>query len=96
MTTFRPNAAFREQMEHDPEFVLGVAKIAGGLAAEVRNLAPRNSGYFVRSIESEGSTVFTTDHAAAVIEFGSINNPAYAPFRGAVIASGLRYEDHPS
>ena len=97
MTTFRRNPAFRQQMETDPEFMLGMAKIAGAVARDVRTQATgfRNSGRFASSIESEGATVFTTDVGAIPIEFGSVNNPAYAPFRSAILASGLRYEDHP-
>ena len=95
MTTFKRNVTFVEQMEADPEFMLGMAKIAGAVARDVRMHAPRNSGHYAGSIETEGSTVFTTDVGAVPIEFGSINNPAYAPFRSAVLASGLRLEDHP-
>jgi len=94
-TRFSRNVAFTEEMEHDPEFMLGIAKVAGALARDVRMQAPRNSGHYVGSIEAEGSTVFTTDVGAVPIEFGSVNNPAYAPFRSAVLAAGLRLEDHP-
>jgi hypothetical protein len=34
--------------------------------------------------------VHSTDVAAHIIEFGSANNPAYAPFRKAASALGLR------
>lgn len=35
-------------------------------------------------------TVYSTDFAAHIVEFGSINNPAYAPFRRACAALGLK------
>ena len=37
-------------------------------------------------------TVHSTDFAAHIVEFGSINNVAYAPFRRAVASLGLRLE----
>jgi hypothetical protein len=35
-------------------------------------------------------TVFSTDHDAHLIEFGSANNPPYSPFRKAASRLGLR------
>lgn len=34
-------------------------------------------------------TVYSTDFAAHIVEYGSINNPAYSPFRRAAAALGL-------
>lgn len=41
---------------------------------------------------SEG-TVYSTDPFWHLIEFGSVNNPPYAPMRRAVLRRGLRFRD---
>lgn len=65
----------------------------------VEDRAPRVTGEFAGSIVKTGVepiggdigiTVYSTDWAAHLVEFGSANNPAYAPFRRAASALGLK------
>lgn len=64
----------------------------------VEDHAPRHTGDFEGSITKTGVhptakgvelTVFSTDWAAHIVEFGSMNNPAYSPFRRAASSLGL-------
>lgn len=61
--------------------------------------APVKTGYFRRHFEMRpyrgGFRVWDTDPFAHLVEWGSINNPAYAPIRRAVRSSGLRYRPNP-
>lgn len=74
---------------------------AGQVADAVENQAERfqQTRHFAGSIEShhpeatargQRVTVDSSDFAAHIIEFGSSNNPPYAPFRKAASALGLR------
>jgi hypothetical protein len=66
-----------------------------------RNAPPPGTHHYERSIGSAVGLVgisligrvFSTDIAAHLIEFGSINNPAYAPLRLGVESTGLRVTD---
>jgi hypothetical protein len=70
-------------------------------ARGTRDAAPVKTGYYKDSIEhavgrdarSVIGRVFSTDFAAHLIEFGSINNPAYAPLRNGVESTGLTVTD---
>lgn len=65
---------------------------------EAQSAGFAHTRHFARSIvkgplrEEAGGprlTVYSTDFAAHIVEYGSINNPAYAPFRRACAALGL-------
>lgn len=98
MNRFVPNPLATEQMERDPHFRFGMALVAQDVAGHVMSLGPRKTGAFRNSIDSESdgeqTVVRSTDIAAGFIEYGTVNNPAYAPFRRAIAAVGLRYEGH--
>lgn len=98
MNRFVANPLAAEQMRRDPHFRFGMALIAHDVAEHVKSFAPEGTGAFHDSIDSdsdgEQTVVRSTDFAAHLIEFGSVNNPAYAPFRRAIATVGLRYEDH--
>jgi len=55
--------------------------------------------YFARSIYreiaagSKPARVVSSDPFAHIIEYGSVNNPAYAPFRGALTGRGVRWTE---
>lgn len=66
---------------------------------EAQSAGFAHTRHFSRSIRKTGVTkgatgpritVFSTDWFAHGIEYGSINNPAYAPFRRACASLGLR------
>jgi hypothetical protein len=58
-----------------------------------------SSGYYRRHFELNryrgGWRVRNTDPFAHLVEWGSINNSAYAPIRRAIRTSGLRYVPNP-
>lgn len=53
----------------------------------------RRTGYYIRRIVPVGSRVEVRDWAWHLVEWGSVNNPPYAPVRRGVIMSGLRFAD---
>ena len=61
-------------------------------------ISPRNTSYFVERVEAQkdadGVRVTSTDPFAHLVEFGSINNPAYAPLRRAADAR-LEFDEAP-
>lgn len=72
-----------------------MAITAAGLAVFVRIAAEpsRNTGYFIRRIVPIASRVHLHDNFWHLVEYGSVNNPPYAPARRGVIASGLTFVD---
>jgi hypothetical protein len=95
MGVFRPNPDFDEEIKEDEDYkkvVLGLGQV---LAAEIKAVAPRGeTADYVDSIESdEDGSVGTTDPFGHLVEWGSVNNPAYAPIRRGVSAAGLRLEE---
>lgn len=73
-------------------------------AKQVKNfaigLAPRGvSDNYAASIDvvQQGQKVYvrTNDFAGHMVEWGSANNPPYAPIRRAVRAAGLRLDEQP-
>lgn len=97
-TRFRSNPAASVQLALDPEVRLNVQRKAEQVKALVIGGAPiGDTEDFVHSIfvapKDDGYVVYSNDFAAHLIEFGSVRNPAYAPFRRAVMAAGLRYVD---
>lgn len=95
---FRPQPGFRQQLEASPTARAVVEGIAQQLVKPaVEAIAPRGkSGQYHESIVvvRDGDTVGvgSTDWAWHWVEFGSVNNPAYAPLRRGVRAAGLRLD----
>ncbi len=80
--------AFAKGAEYEA-FVDESAKI---LAKEAASLAPGSTGQY---IFSHGDSVYFRHPTGVwhIIEFGSVNNPAYAPMRRAMTAVGLPHTD---
>lgn len=96
--TFRPDPRWRDKLE-------GSDVAAGVLEGVARTLikpaveaaTPRGaSGQAHRSVrvDRDGDTVriLSTDPFWHLIEWGSVNNPAYAPLRRGARAAGLRLD----
>ena len=50
----------------------------------------------IEVVQEEGETLLANfDYAAAIVEFGSKNNPPHAPLRRGVRAAGLRLAEAP-
>lgn len=87
---YRANPLFEEEVRAQPQHQKGMRKITKGVAATVRVVAPRKTGYYERRVKARGTAVAATDHFWHLVEFGSVNNPPYAPLRRGVRAAGLR------
>ena len=101
---FIPNPLFEQEMEQAPESIEALTAAAEGVRDEASRLMPRGSDdrrgrtadkFYV---DSSGETVFVSNADRSfyhLSEFGSANNPPYAPLRPAVRAAGLRFEEAP-
>ena len=93
-----PNPLFSQLLHASQEFREGIAEIAEDAADGAREVAPEQTGAYRDSIEvvQSGSetAVVTKDFAGHIIEFGSVNNPAYAPLRNGARKAGLRLEEN--
>lgn len=91
---FRRNPLFERQMRADPGYESGLAKIAGRGADKIRAAAPTGgTGYYRRSVRSQGTSIVISDPFWHLIEWGSANNPPYAPIRRGIRAAGLHLKD---
>ena len=76
-----------------------LAAAAREVVAEARLVVPTSgTGAFDRSVRvgygpAGRPAVVSYDHFAHLIEFGSINNPPYSPFRIGARTAGLRFSD---
>lgn len=103
---FQPNPAFLDELGNDPKFRRYLAnqglKVKNGIRGNLpsgagggRDVAPYARKSFAeiegvgREVEVHVGTKWRLGH---IIEFGSTNNPAYAPLRKSAIQSGLRFE----
>jgi hypothetical protein len=67
---------------------------AKDVADHAKEIAPGDEDQYIRS---EGDRVLYQNPRGVwhIVEFGSVNNPAYSPLRRAVVAAGLRLENAP-
>jgi hypothetical protein len=93
--------AFRRNPEWEPGFRKS-AQFNKAMTVEARKLGrfikiaaepSRNTGYFIRRIVPIGSRVHLHDNFWHLVEYGSVNNPPYAPARRGVVMAGLRFVD---
>ena len=92
-----PNPFFLAQLKAQREHMQGMAEIAESVKDAARDVAPERTGAYKDSlaVSQDGmrTAVITTDFAGHIIEFGSRNNPAYAPLRAGARKAGLRLEE---
>lgn len=96
--------------ENEIRSQVGVVEAMKRGAATIRTLsdlaAPKKTFYYVEHLEviskrfPAGPTRFhvyvrSNDFAGHLVEWGSVNNPAYRPITRAALASGLRFEGTP-
>ncbi len=76
-----------------------VRRAADAIKAKAEQIAPRTTSYYEKHfvvVEGDGPTkVGNTDFAAHMVEWGSVNNVAYAPLRRAVRAAGFHLKEAP-
>ncbi|HYJ21630.1 MAG TPA: hypothetical protein VEW07_06380 [Solirubrobacterales bacterium] len=87
-----PNPLFEEEVREQPQHEKGMRTITKGVAKAVRTAARpfRNTGYYERRVRVKAQSVVASDFAWHWVEFGSVHNPPYAPFRRGLRAAGIR------
>jgi hypothetical protein len=98
--TFIPNPAFDAEFQREALTRLGMVRVAEELKLVVETIAPVGpTGDYKNSIEAGedaiSAFVTTKDFAGHIVEWGSVNNPPYAPIRRAVIEAGLTLHELP-
>lgn len=87
------NPNLERDLKAAPEYLAAMAQVATQAVQHVKNAAPDETGAFKRSLRASENRVETTDPFGHIIEFGSVNNPPYAPLRTGVRAAGLRLDE---
>lgn len=98
MGVYIPNPRALIELVEEPEFGAGMGEIGEGVADAVRSAAPHRTGAYEESIfvaqDGPETVVGSEDFAAHIVEYGSRNNPAYAPLRTGARSAGVRLEEH--
>jgi hypothetical protein len=87
---FRATPGFDQRFRVDPRDMEKVARIA---AKSVRQATPEQRGLARKGVRADGDRVVSTYPFAHIVEWGSVNSPAYAPFRRGIRAAGLRLDE---
>ncbi len=92
LVRYVPNPLFDEEVREQPQHEKGMRVITKKVARAVRIAAraSRNTGYYERRVKAKAQGVVASDFAWHWVEFGSVNNPPYAPFRRGLRAAGIR------
>ena len=93
MAAFRRNPAFHAEIRSEPEFTAHMRATATQVAVQARAGAPVHTRYYRRHIRPDGTHVVAGDPFSHLVEWGSANNPPYAPLRRGVRAAGLRLDE---
>lgn len=93
--SFIPNPDFVDELEADPETVTCMEDFANTALDAARAVSPSKTFSDRLSVEVNGSDVaLVSDWSLwAIIEYGSVNNPPYAPMRLGLQAAGLTLTD---
>ena len=93
MSGIRRNPNFERELLAQPGFQAGLRAITTAATASVREAAPRKTGQYRKQVTARGTRVHVDPSFWHLIEFGSINNPPYAPLRRGLAQAGLRFVD---
>lgn len=84
------------RLQADPRYQAFRHEAALAVAASVRIVAPRGrTGDYARSIVVRGGEVHSVSPWWHLVEYGSVNNSAYAPLRRGTRAAGLALREAP-
>lgn len=97
---FELTPQLEQQIRSWPTYKAYMAHVASAITDQAKVTAPRGkTGDAQRKLRTAAAgdvaAAISDDFAWHLIEFGSIKNPAYSPFRRAVLSLGLRYEPKP-
>jgi hypothetical protein len=95
MARFVPNPAFRRELEAEPEFTKAMAEETVVIADAIKAAARRHreTGHYIREIESRESTIYLDPYFAHIIEYGTRRQSPQANVRLGVLAAGRRFVD---
>lgn len=97
MPPFRPRKTFERELRGQPEFKTRMRATTTLLAIVIKAAAPRGTGAkaggFKRRVRPRGYRVVLGDEFWHLVEYGSANNPPYAPVRRGTRELGLRFEN---
>lgn len=91
---YEPNRAAEPEIAAYPGTQAVLRTAAGVARIEIRAAAPHKTGYYRRHLSARGTRVLIGDPFWHLVEFGSVNNPPYAPVRRGIRAAGLTFIDH--
>jgi hypothetical protein len=93
---FVPNPAFESQLKRADFLQDAMLEVAESIAENAVSVAPVEEGDYREGIEAvsdgEGAVVNANDWKSGFVEFGTTNNPAWAPLRRGCEIAGLRLE----
>lgn len=89
---FVPNRGFVRQQDREPATRKYVERVAEEAAEATRAVgrAIARTGAYAASIQARGNRVESDDPGAIYIEFGSRNNPVFAPLRRGASSTGAK------
>lgn len=96
MALFRRDPDFEDELRKEPEFNDALAAEAEkviGRAPQVPRIMPRKPKALEVQRDEDGVALVNTDAGGHLAEWGSVNNPPYAPIRRGVRAAGLRLDE---
>jgi len=96
--TYIPNPDFSKRLVAEDEYIAGMEKCARDIRDRAHSIKHRvmpNKDHSPVEVDVDDDTVYVinTDFGGHIDEYGSANNPAYAPMRTAVMAAGFRLEE---
>lgn len=95
IATFIANPHFLEDLNADGATRLAMLEFANRALDFARVISPSKTFSDRLSVQEDGDKVAMVSNWSlwAIVEFGSVNNPPYAPIRLGVEAAGLHFVD---
>lgn len=94
MRLFVPNPDLQKDLEGEDDYQSGLARVGEEIRDTAKALAPVESGAYRDSIQvvtQDGRIyVVVTDFKGHLIEWGTVDTPAFGVMRRAVLQNGLR------
>lgn len=87
------NPNLERDLKATKEYAAAMAQAAAAVVQIVKAAAPNVTGAYRRSVRAVEDRIETTDPFGHIIEWGSVNNPPYAPLRNGVRNAGLRLDE---
>lgn len=95
---FRPNPRFIAEMSKQPAVRRAIEQAAREVKSQAVAASPRGTGHYAGRFKvttgADGVFLGNDDFAAHMVEFGTVNNPPYAPLRRGVRAARLRFTEN--